>query len=75
MESMRPNRLSSRIKKLKQRVKGDSGGNETVDSLRDEISGLQKDIADMGGNCERAGDFEFGGGCKNRHAHARCDAT
>lgn len=39
-------RLSSRIKKLKQRVKGDSGGNETVDSLRDEISGLQKDIAD-----------------------------
>ena len=38
--------LSSRIKKLKQRVKGDSGGNETVDSLRDEISGLQKDIAD-----------------------------
>ena len=39
-------RLSSRIMKLKQRVKGDSGGNETVDSLRDEISGLQKDIAD-----------------------------
>ena len=39
-------RLSSRIKKLKQRVKGDSGGNETVDSLRDEISGLQNDIAD-----------------------------
>lgn len=39
-------RLSSRIKKLKQRVKGDSGGNETIDSLRDEISGLQKDIAD-----------------------------
>lgn len=39
-------RLSLRIKKLKQRVKGDSGGNETVDSLRDEISGLQKDIAD-----------------------------
>lgn len=39
-------RLSSRIKKLKQRAKGDSGGNETVDSLRDEISGLQKDIAD-----------------------------
>ena len=37
-------RLSSRIKKLKQRVKGDSGGNETVDSLRDEISGLQKDM-------------------------------
>lgn len=27
-------------------MKGDSGGNETVDSLRDEISGLQKDIAD-----------------------------
>ena len=39
-------RLSSRIKKLKQRAKGDSGGNETVDSLHDEISGLQKDIAD-----------------------------
>ena len=59
-------RLSSRIKKLKQRVKGDSGGNETVDSLRDEISGLQKDIADWE---EIAGELET----SNSEAAAKID--